>query len=84
LAFSRARRRRLARGGLPDSGRLVPWPGSEALIRRLVQAGLPDVVHTSDGRREPLSADHGRAPGTRGRQPWGTPSQTPPVAPAGV
>jgi len=42
---------------------------AEALIGRLVQAGSLDVVPTSDGRREPLSADNGRAPGTQGRQP---------------
>ena len=32
--FSRARLRRMAREGLPDRGRLVPRPGSEALIGR--------------------------------------------------
>ena len=46
----------------------VAWgrfgPGS---FTRLTQRS--GAVHTSNGRREPLPAGHGRTPGTRGRQP---------------
>jgi hypothetical protein len=67
--WSRAHLRRMARAGRPPGPRPArSLTGLRRADRTVGSGRFARVVRASGGRREPLSADHRRAPGARGRQ----------------
>jgi hypothetical protein len=67
--WSRAHLRRMARAGRPPGPRPArSLTGLRRADRTVGSGRFAHVVRASSGCREPLSADHRRAPGARGRQ----------------